>query len=339
MMSEKASFPKHVSKWASSMPRRTVIAATIACMSVAASGNAQEYPDRPVRIIVGYGAGSPPDIAARVVASQMTAPLGQSVIVENKPGAIGALAMNEVLRQPADGYEVLNMVLPVLISSSLTRNTQIDPLRDFTAVGQYTWSNSILVTAMNSPFTSAKELVDAVRAQPTGFNFASGGYGTPAHLYGELFNQLYKINAVHVPYNDFSQALVDVMSGRVKYMFLTSTVAVPNILDGKMRAIAVAAEHRMASLPNVPTFAEQGIGDFDARTWDGLVVRAGTPPKFIERLYRALNTALATPEVKGRFAAMGLDAANGTSEQFGALLKRDSERFGSLINARDLKVQ
>jgi len=310
-----------------------------AALLFASAAPSQEFPQRPIRILVAYSAGAPPDIAARVLAAHMTGTLGQSVVVENKPGAIGVVAMTELLKQPADGYNLLTMLVPVISAPALLKGVKIDPVKDFEAVAQYTWSYSVLVTSPASPINTVNELVAAIRARPAAFSFASGGHGTPAHLAGELFNQTYQVDAVHVPYNQFPQAIADLASGRVSYMFLTTTVAVPNVKGGKLKAIGVAANERLAALPQVPTLAEQGFRDFDVRAWDGLVVRAGTPRPVIDRLNRAVNAAVAAPEVRERLGSLGLDVVAGTPQQYAELIRRDTERFSALIRARNITAE
>jgi len=311
-----------------------------ACALIIAAGPAfaQDWPQKPIRVLVAFGAGSPPDIVSRVLAEKMGALLGRPMFVENKPGAIGIVAMNELLKNPADGYTVLNMITPILVAPTLLKEPKLDPIRDLAPVGQFTWSYSVLVTGPSAEATGVKQLADSVRARPRQFSFASGGHGTPAHLAGELFNQSYNLDAVHVPYNQFPLAIADLTSGRVNFMFLTSTVAVPNVLSGKLRALGVASERRLPQLPNVATLAEQGFTDFDVRTWDGFVVKAGTPAAIIERLNRALNTAVQMPDVKERWTNLGLDIATGTPAQYGEVIRRDSERWLDVVRKRNIKV-
>lgn len=309
------------------------------CALAATGAIAQEWPSKPIRVVVPFGAGSPPDITARVLADKMGQILGKPVYVDNRVGAIGMVAMREMVRQPADGHTLLTMITPLLVSSTMMKDNSVDVLRDFSPVGQYTWSYSVLVTSANADTRSMAQLIDAVRAKPGKFSYASGGHGTPAHLAGELFRQKFNLDAVHTPYNQFPVALTDIATERVNFMFLTSTVAVANVQGGKLRAIGVAADNRLESLPSVPTLAEQGFKDFDIRTWDGFVVRAGTPPQIIDRLNKALNAALDSQEVKDRWKTLGVDVVKGTPAQFGDLLRRDSERWISVVQKANIKIE
>ena len=308
-------------------------------VALAAGGAmAQEWPSKPIRVIVPFGAGSPPDITARVLADKMSQILGKPIFIDNKVGAIGMVAMREVMRNPADGHTLLTMITPLLVTSAMMKDNSVDVLRDFAPVGQYTWSYSVLVTSANAQTRSMQQLIDAVRSNPGKFSYASGGHGTPAHLAGELFRQKFNLDAVHTPYNQFPVALTDIASERVNFMFLTSTVAVANVQGGKLRAIGVAADSRIDSLPSVPTLAEQGFKDFDIRTWDGFVVRSGTSPQIIDRLNKAMNAAMDSPEVKERWKALGVDVVKGSPAQFGELLRRDSERWVSVVQKGNIKI-
>lgn len=299
---------------------------------------AQDWPAKPLRVLVPYGPGSPPDVTTRLVADRMAGALGRPIVVENKPGAAGLVSMTELMKQPADGYTLLTMITPLLVAPALMRDPSLDAVRDLAPVGQYLWSFSVLVTSPGAEQRGVPALVDAIRAKPRQFSFASGGHGTPAHLAGELFNQSYGLDAVHVPYNQFPQAIADLTSGRVSFMFLTNTVAVPNITSGKLRAIGVASPRRLPTLPDVPTLVEQGFTDFDVRTWDGLVVRAGTPPALVARLNQALAAAVATPELRERFTQLGLEPVSESPEQFGALLRRDHERWNAVVRKGNIKI-
>lgn len=320
--------PNFLSKLLTSL----IVAAT------ASGAMAQDWPSKPIRILVPFGAGSPPDVTARVLADKMSRSLGKPVYVENKTGAIGMVAMRELMRNPADGHTLLTMITPLLVASTLLKDQSVDPLRDFAPVGQYTWSYSVLVTSANSEAGSMAQLIDAVRSKPGQFSFASGGHGTPAHLAGELFRQKFNLDAVHAPYNQFPFALADLATGRVNFMFLTSTAAVANVQGGKLRAIGVAADARLDSLPDVPTLAEQGFKDFDIRAWDGFVVRTGTSAEIVQKLNKALNDALDTADVKERWKTLGVDVVKGTPAQFGNLIRRDAEKWVSVVKKANIKV-
>jgi tripartite-type tricarboxylate transporter receptor subunit TctC len=203
----------------------------------------QAYPSKPVRLIVPWPSGTPADVNGRVFAEQLTAGLGQPVVVENRPGAAGTVGMTEALRQQADGYTVYVLTSPTLVAPILFPNLQLDVRRDLEPVGMMAWSYNVLVTPLSTPATSGKELLALIRAKPGELSFASGGNGTPAHLAGELFRQQTGTKSVHVPYNVFAQAIGDLISGRTQFMFLTAVVALPQISAGKLRPLAVTGAH------------------------------------------------------------------------------------------------
>ena len=315
---------------------RLVLALVSCCIS--STLMAQDWPTKPARLLVPWGAGSPPDISSRVLAEKLSLSLGQPVVVENRPGAIGTVALTELLRQPADGYTLYNFGMPISAAPALLPRANIDFAKDIAPVGQYDWTFSVLVVNPSVQAKNTSELIELLRARPNQMSFASGGHGTPAHLAGELFKLQHKVSASHVPYNQFPQAMADLWTGRVDFMFLTSVVAVPSVGSGKLRALAVLTENRLPALPNVSTLAEQGFKDFDVRSWDGFVVRAGTPRPIIDRLNRELNNVVGLPDVRERFGSLGMEAVTGTPEQFGALIKTEADRWGQVIRNAKVKI-
>lgn len=314
--------------------RHALIGALLALPMLAA---AQNYPDKPIRLVVPWPPGTPPDVLGRVVSERMSVGLGQPVIVENKPGAAGIIGLGEVLRNPADGYTAYLMSSASLVAPLLFPTQNIDFAKSLSPVGMVAWSYNVLVAPVDSPLTSATKVVESARTQPGRLSFASGGNGSPAHLAGELLNQKAGIDTLHVPYNQFSQAVGDLLAGRVDYMFLTASAALAHIEGGKLRPLAVTAPKRLPALPEIGTMVEQGFNDFALNSFDGIAVKAGTPQPIIDRLNTELNRALSDPGVRERLAIFALEPQAMTPQEFGEVLAAGSEQWLGI--GREANVQ
>ncbi|WP_447922243.1 Bug family tripartite tricarboxylate transporter substrate binding protein [Achromobacter aegrifaciens] len=326
------------------MSRRAALRSTLALVSstlLAKGARAQDppFPTKPIRTIVPYSVGTPPDVVTRIIAAKMTTSLGQSVYVENRPGATGTVGLAELLRQPPDGYTIMTMLQPISVAPALYPGLTVDLARDLGAVGQFTSYCNVLAVHPSIPAKTAAELVALLKARPNDYNFGSGGSGTPAHLAGELFKQQAGVSATHVPYNQFPQAVGDLLQGRLQFMFVTSSVIVPHIQTGRVRALAVTGTKRISALPDVPTMIEAGFPDFDVSGWDGFVVRSGTPEPIITRLNRELAKAVKSPDVTDRFQALGVDPVTGGPTQFSELIAAESKRWGSLVRSAGIKAE
>ncbi|MGQ0651349.1 MAG: Bug family tripartite tricarboxylate transporter substrate binding protein, partial [Betaproteobacteria bacterium] len=267
-----------------------VLAAVLWVLGLPAA--AQSYPTRPIKLIVPYSVGTPPDIVSRLVGDRMSVGLAQPVLVETRPGATGTVGLNELTRQPADGYTLYNMLMPVSVAPALYPSLALDFKKAMDPVGQFTWYYNVLVVHPEVKAASVQDLVQLLKAPQATYSFASGGNGTPAHLSGELFKLQAQVRAQHVPYNQFPQGIADLVAGRIQFMFLTSSVSVPLAQSGKLRALAVTGGERLPALPAVPTMVELGYKDFLVRGWDGFVVRAGTPRAIVERLNAEMARAV-----------------------------------------------
>lgn len=305
------------------------------------AAQADTWPSRTIRVIVPFNVGTPPDISTRIVAAKLTQQLGRSVVVDNRPGAAGTIAVADLDRQPADGYTVMTLLTPVVVGPALIANFKRDFATDYVALGQYDWTHSVLVASPSLEVKGVHDLLKMLRDKPGHYSYASGGYGTPAHLAGELFSQQNQVKAIHVPYNQFTAGLTDLTTGRVHYMFLTSTVAVPQIQSGKLRAIAVASGNkRLPGLPDVPTMDELGFKSFDIRNWDGFIARAGTPKEISDRFTAALNAVLADPDTQAKLRATGADPLPRTDpKQFVEVIRHDQDRLTALIRQAGIKIQ
>jgi tripartite-type tricarboxylate transporter receptor subunit TctC len=308
---------------------------------VSASGFAwsQTYPDKAVRLIVPAASSTPIDILSRVVADRLGTELGKPVIVELRPGASGIVGGQETLRQPADGYTVMALHMPMTVAQNIYPNVPFDLRKDFQPIGQMAWSYNVLVVHPSVAANSAKELEQLLGAHRGKLNFSSGGPGTPAHISGELFKLVTGTEALHVPYNQFPQAIADLIGGQNQFMFAAVAPMVPHIKAGKLRALAVTGPQRLPALQDIPTMKESGYADFVVRDWLGLVARTGTSPQAIAALNAALQKALASDQVRSTFAKLGADVAPGTPEAFGTFAGEEIERWGNVAKQARLSVQ
>lgn len=323
------------------LPRWLALAAssfflTILCLTEV---YAASWPERPVRILVPYGAGSPPDLIARVVAQRLGVALGTPVIVENKPGAIGLVAVRELMRLPADGYTLMNLGMTGVTASELLPDQRVDLRASVAPIVQTDWSASVLVVNNQLHVRNVTELVSLLRSKPGEFNFASGGIGTPAHLLAEVLKREQRLDLVHVPFPQFSQAATELISNRVQMMFLTSSVAVPLINAGQIKALAVVSPERIDALPSVPTMAEEGFSQFQRRTWGGFIAKAGTPPEILNRINNEVNKILQMPEVKASITARGNTPAGGSPRQFDELIRSETVFWTEVIRYANVKTQ
>ena len=317
-----------------------VVMGVLLCTFYAAANcNAAENGGWPIRIIVGFGPGSPPDIETRTLSVPLQTLLKRPVVVENRPGASGTIALQDLVNGNADGSSLLALVAPTDWILSLYPSVHVDLAKDIVPVGQINWDYNVLVVGNMSPAHSVAELIGVLKAKPGKLNFAFAGYGTPAHLVAELLTDNTKTSAVHVPYSNFAQAVQDVIAGRVDFMIMGAAVAVPQVQSGKLRALAVTSSKRLPALPSVPTFAEEGFSNMSVGSWVGLVAKLGTPTTTIKQLNSALNDALRTPEVRSGLAALQSDPVGGTPEEFGNKIVADADLWKRIIKEANITLQ
>jgi tripartite-type tricarboxylate transporter receptor subunit TctC len=299
---------------------------------------AQAYPSKPIRLIVPWPPGTPADVIGRVVAERMSTGLGQPVLVDNRPGVVGTIGLTEALRQPADGYTLYMLSSATLVAPLLFPQHTWELDKSLEPVGMMAWSYNVLVVPVSSALKSPQDLVAVSKSKPGSLSFASGGNGTPAHLAGELFKQQTGIATTHVPYNQFGLAINDLVSDRANFMFLTASAAIPQILGGKLRPMAVTGGRRLPALKDVPTMSEQGYTDFVLRSFDGLMVKSTTPKPIIERLNTELNKALSSSEVRDRLAGLALEADPMTSTAFGQTITTEADKWLRIGRAAQIKA-
>jgi tripartite-type tricarboxylate transporter receptor subunit TctC len=293
---------------------------------------AETYPSKPVRLLVAFPPGGPSDVLSRIVAQQLNQELGQTVIVDNRPGAGGNVAAEIAAKQAADGYTLLMANNSILAANAfLYTHLSFNPLTDFAPVTLIGRQPNILVVSPSLGIGSVAELIALAKAKPGTLNFGSSGNGTAAHLAGELFRLKAGLDIVHVAYPGVAPALTDLISGQIQMMFATSVAAVPFIQSETLRPLAVTTAQRSTATPNVPTMQEAGVVDFEATTWHGLVVPAHTPAPIIGRLNKATLDALDGPEVARRLLDLGVDVVGSSPEDFGAYIKAESIKWGDVI--------
>ncbi len=304
---------------------------------VQAQGTA--WPARAIRIVVPTTPSAPPDLITRIVAAQVQKTEGWTVVVENKPGAIQTVAGMDVMRAPADGYSVWSMGMVSTVAPSLIANIRLDVAKDFSHLTQATRSYNVLVVNPKLPIKTIPELIAAVKASPEKFNFSSGGFGTPAHMIGELFKLRYGLKSTHVPYVQFPQAIQDLMTGVNQYMFITTLPVIDLVATGKLRALAVTSAQRLPAMKDVPTMAEAGYPDLAIGDWHGFSVRAQTPPEVKEKLAAAFVKAIKTAAVGDALRKIGAEAIGSDSRDFSALVTRDLAYWAKVVKDAGIKTR
>lgn len=301
------------------------------------SGQAQTFPSKPLRIIVPFAPGGPTDVMARTIAKTMSQSMGQPVIIENKAGGGGLIALGEVARAPADGHTLAFPSILSVTNPALMANYPYDMARDFEAVTVVGFIPHALAVRSDFPVKTLAELVALAKEKPGTLAYGSSGNGTSAHLAGAMFAQMAGINVTHVPYRGASLAMQDLLSGQVQFMFLDMSTGLAQIKAGKLRALAMAPARRVAVLPEVPSIAEQGYPSYNIRAWYGLLAKAGTPPDIIQKLYAEVKRALDSPEVREIFLAQGIVPGGMPPAEFATLIKEDLAHWKRTIESLNLK--
>jgi tripartite-type tricarboxylate transporter receptor subunit TctC len=300
---------------------------------------AQSYPTRPVRIIVPFGPGGPTDLPARFIAQRLSETLGRNFVVENVPGASSNIGTAQAARMAPDGYTILVTVNNLVINPSLFEKVAFDPYKDFDPVALAVGFSSAFSVHPSVPAKSVKELIEVIKANPGKYSYASPGLGTPSHLLGEQFRVTNNLDIVHVPYAGSGPAISATISGHTPICFASTTAAAPQAQDGKLRVLAILSKKRASSLPEVPTIAQAGFPGMDGDGWVGALVPAGTPKEIVALLNKQINDTLALPEVKEKFAALGLDTIGGTPEDFASVMRSEGERWAKVIKAAGVKAK
>ena len=315
-----------------------VLAIALTCAALAAGAQAQDYPTRPIKMVIAFPPGGPTDFVGRLLADKLKELLGQPVIIENKAGASGAIGANEVAKSAPDGYTLfLTTSGAVTITPNLRADTPYDTLRDFAPISRVVDVDEMLVVRPELGVKSAKDLAAMAKEKPGTLAFASTGVGSPPHLALELFQDAAGVKFVHVPYRGAAPAITDLLGGQVIAMFADAPVLLPQIQAGKLLPIGVAAAQRNPALPDVPTLGEQGYANVIMNNWYGLLAPAKTPPAVIAKLNQAVHAAEADPVLKEKLVKVGAVPAASTPEEFRTFLGEELARWGKVIREKGIK--
>ena len=321
------------------MPALRWILAAVLLLIGAAPSMAQHYPSRPVRVVVGFPAGGPTDIIARIVAQNLSDSLGQQFYVENLPGAGSNTASGQVARVTPDGYTIMAISTGFIVNPSLYAKVPYDPIKDFVAVTLVAASPNVVVVNPQVPAKSLPELVKLIRDNPGKYSYAGPGVGSTPHLGGELFRLSYKLDLVHVPFTGAAPAVQATVGNHTPIAFTALPSSLAAIQAGQVRAIGIAATERAAQIPDVATFAEQGINGQEADTLTGIVAPAGTPKEIVELLAREIAKSVARPDVKEKLATLGFKPVANTPAEWSARIKLEIEKWGKVVKDANLRIE
>ena len=309
-------------------------------LSFAAGAPAQDYPSRPLRMVVGFPPGGGTDVAARILAPKLSEQLGQAVVIENRPGATGTTAAAQVAASPGDGYTLMMGHVSVnAIAPSLFSNLGYDVIRDFAPVAIAASVPHLVTVHPSLPVHSLKEMIAHLKANPGKLSFPSAGNGSMPHLAGEVFQALAGVKLLHVPYKGSGQSMQDLLGGQHLVAFDTMAASAPHVRSGKLRALAVSTAGRVATLPDVPTAVEAGLPGYIVTTWYGVFAPAGTPPPVVNRLHAELVKAMQTPDVRVKLEGIGADGSVSRSPaEFAVLVRADTARYAKIVKDIGLRI-
>jgi tripartite-type tricarboxylate transporter receptor subunit TctC len=301
---------------------------------------AQDWPGKPIRIVVPFAAGGTSDILARTLGEKLQGVLGQTVLVENKAGAGGVIGADAVAKSPSDGYTLLlGTISSHAINPALQPRMPYDAAKDFAPVMLLGSISNVLLVGPNQPYKTVADIVGAAKASPGSIAFASAGQGSSQHMSGETFKLLAGAALTHVPYKGSAPAIQDVIGGQIPMSFETVTVALPHVKAGKVRALAVTSARRSGAMPDVPTLQEAGVPGFDVASWQALYAPAGTPPAIVARLNAELAKIIAAPEVKAKMEGLGLEYSPNTPEQFAEFGRRELAKWAKIVKDGNVKPE
>jgi tripartite-type tricarboxylate transporter receptor subunit TctC len=315
------------------MVRIVMLVAALLAFPVAA----QVYPSKPVRIVVPFAAGGPADLYARAIGEKLQAALGQSFVVENRPGAGSIVGTDAVAKSPADGYTLLMMSNTHTVNESLVPDKPFQLLRDFVPVAPVNYSDLVLVVHPSVPVANLREFIALAKSKPGTLNYASSGNGTPYHMAGELFKAMAGVDILHVPYKGSSGARTDILGGQVHMMFDAITTMAPNVQAGKLKALGTSGKSRTPVLPDVPTVSEAGVPGYDAVIWLGIMAPAATPRPIVERLNAEITKAANAPEMKAAWAKQGAVAMSMSPEEFARFMRDDIDKWARVVKVSGAK--
>lgn len=311
------------------------MAAILAGISAA---GAQKYPDKPIRLVVGFPPGGAADILGRVAAQQLASSLGEQVVVDNRGGAGGLVATEITARAAPDGYTLLFTSIPHVINPHLYKKVNYDAIKDFDAVIQFVSVPLLLASNISFPAKSVQDLVALAKSKPGQINYASAGAGSSSHLAMELFKSMAGVDLVHIPYKGTGPLMTDLIAGQVSVTIASAVPLIPQVKAGKLRGLAVTGSKRSGALPDLPTIAEAGVAGYEVTNWFGVLAPAGTPKAIVARVNAELNKALVTRALKDSLHALGADVAGGSAAEFGATIRNDYAKFAKVVKDSGARV-
>ena len=315
------------------------LAAAVLAAAIAPGVFAQSWPTKPIKIVVPFPAGGPTDVLTRAMGDKLSAQLGQPVIVENRPGAGGAIGADVVAKSAPDGYTLVMATSSTHSIGPYLSKLPYDPQKDFAAVAWIGNATNLLTVSNSVGASSVKELVELARKKPGKLNYASSGIGTVVHLTSEQFASMAGIQLTHVPYKGIQLAVPDLMSGQVAILFDNIMTALPHIRAGKLKALGISSLQRSPLAPDIPTIAESGLPGFESVVWFGIFAPAGTPRPIVDRLNAELNKALLDPVIRERFATLGFEPAGGTPAAFSAVVAAEAQKWSKVIREANVKAE
>lgn len=318
--------------------KKSLTACAIAGLSIAAS--AQTYPVRPIKLIVPYAAGGTTDILGRMIGQKLQESMGQSVVIENKPGAATNLGAEATAKAAPDGYTLLlGTNVTFAVNPHLYEKLAFDPLKDFAPIAPIALTQTVLLVNPSVPAQNVREFIALAKAQPGKLSYGSYGSGSLAHLAAAQFAAMAGVQMVHVPYKGSAPAMTDLVGGHINLMFDNIVTALPSAKSGKVRALAVTGARRSAAAPDLPTVAEGGVSGYEVVGWFGFAAPAGTPPDIVRKLNAEINRALAMPDVRDRIVSAGADPMNMSPEAFAAFIRSDYTRSGIMVKTSGAKAE
>ncbi len=323
------------------MFRNAVPAAIAGCLLLVAApaALAQQYPSKPVRLVVPFPPGGLIDTVARNIQPRLQEGFRQPVVIENRAGAGGTVGTDVAAKSAPDGYTLLMVFDSHAVNPHIYKKLPFDTFKDFAPISLLARNPLVLVAPPSLPATNVKELVAAAKAKPGSLAYASVGAGSSNHLVAELFKASTGTDLLHVPYKGGGPAITAVLAAEVQVMFLSATISVPHVRSGKMKALAVTGDKRSSALPNVPTLAESGIAGFEIYSWVGLLAPAGMPAPIVQRVQQAFTQAIKSPDVQAKLAEQGLEVVASSPEAFGQHLRVESDKWGKLIRERNISIE
>lgn len=332
----------HRRQWLQTLLRTGLIASALGTLALGTGmvGAQTAYPSKPIRLVVPFTPGGVTDTSGRLIAEQLSKRLGQQVVVDNKPGASGNIGTQLVTTAEPDGYTLLlGFDGTLVINPHVFPKVGFDTVKDFAPIGKIGDAILILVSNPGVPAKSLKEVIALSKTQAGGLSYGTSGTGGTPHIAGELLKQRTGANLTHIPYKGGGQAMTDVLGGNIPLVYTAVAGAMSHVKSGKLHAVAVSSAQRAPSLPDVPTFIENGVADFDINSWVGLLAPAKTPKAIVDKLNTELNAVLNDPAVRERLNVLGITASPGSADKFGQEIQRDLVRYGAVVKAANIKAE